>query len=62
SLHHRDTSAMTLGVSKGQLPELKEKIRGFRREILKMVSQCEVPEEVVQLNIQFYPVTAVADS
>ena len=59
SMKHRDVSALTLGVKKERLPELREKIRAFRQEILKAVSDDNEPEEVVQLNIQFYPVTKI---
>ena len=53
----RDVSSLTLGVKKERLPEIKTKIIDFRQEIMKMVSQDTEPEEVVQLNIQFFPVT-----
>lgn len=53
----RDISAMTLGVVKERLPLLKKRIQEFRQEILKMVSTDTHPEEVVQLNIQLFPMT-----
>lgn len=53
----RDVSALTLGISRDKLPELKRKIQAFRKEILKMVSTESTPEEVVILAIQFLPVT-----
>ncbi len=53
----RDISALTLGVSRDKLPVLKKKIQDFRREILRFVSLEEKPEDVVMLNIQFFPVT-----
>lgn len=55
-LTERDVSALTLGVKKERLPEILTKIREFRKEILKMVSGDSDPEEVLQLNIQFFPV------
>ncbi|MBI1908864.1 MAG: TIGR02147 family protein [Deltaproteobacteria bacterium] len=57
SLKDREVSALTLGVKKERLEELRNKIREFRQEILKLVSEDTEPEEVVQLNIQFFPVT-----
>ncbi|MDO8493876.1 MAG: TIGR02147 family protein [Deltaproteobacteria bacterium] len=57
SLEHRDTSAMTLGVKKERLIEIKKRVQAFRQEILKLVEQDETPEEVFQLNIHLYPVT-----
>jgi uncharacterized protein (TIGR02147 family) len=53
----RDVSTMTLGVTKDRLSELKKKIQEFRQEILKLVSVDTQPEEVVQLNIQLFPLT-----
>ncbi|MDO8519427.1 MAG: TIGR02147 family protein [Deltaproteobacteria bacterium] len=53
----RDVSALTLGVAKERIPELKTKIREFREEILKMVSNDNNPEEVVILSLQMFPVT-----
>jgi uncharacterized protein (TIGR02147 family) len=57
SMQDRDTSAMTLGVKRERLPEIKSKIREFRQEILKMVAGDTEPDEVAQLHIQFFPVT-----
>lgn len=57
SMDHRDVSSLTLGVSRDKLVQLRDKIREFRQDILKMVANETEPEEVVLLNIQFYPVT-----
>lgn len=62
SLEYRDTSAMTLGVPRQRLPQLRDKIREFRQEILKLVANDTSPEEVAFLNIQFYPVTKIQES
>jgi uncharacterized protein (TIGR02147 family) len=61
SMKHRDVSALTLGVKRNHIPELRSKIREFRREILKMVTEDTEPEEVLQLNIQLYPVTKISE-
>ena len=53
----RDVSTMTLGVTKERLPQIKRKVQEFRQEILKLVSMDTEPEEVLQLNIQLFPVT-----
>lgn len=55
----RDVSTMTLGILKSRKVELKKKIQEFRREILKMVANDAEPEEVIQLNIQLFPVTSL---
>ncbi len=53
----RDVSSLTLGVKKEQVEEVNRRIRKFRKEMLELVSDVEEPEEVLQLNIQLYPVT-----
>jgi uncharacterized protein (TIGR02147 family) len=57
SPENRDVSSLTLGILPEQLPVLKEKIREFRSEIIKLVSTNENSSEVVLLNIQLLPVT-----
>jgi len=53
----RDVSTLTLGVAKGRIPQLKKKIQDFRQEVLKLVADDSEPDEVVQLNIQLFPLT-----
>ncbi len=53
----RDVSALTLGVAKERLPQLKKRIQEFRREILQLVSDDHEPDDVVVLGIQLLPVT-----
>lgn len=55
SLKDRDVSALTVGVKRERIPEIRAKIAEFRREILKLVSEDTEPEQVAQLNIQFFP-------
>lgn len=57
TVEHRDVSALTLGVKRERLAEIRNKIRDFRQEILKMAATDTEPEEVVQLQLQFFPVT-----
>lgn len=56
----RDFSSMTLGIAKERIAQLREKIRTFRKEVLQLVSNDTRPDEVVLLNIQFFPVTKMA--
>jgi uncharacterized protein (TIGR02147 family) len=56
----RDISALTLGVQKTRLPQLKKMIQNFRQEILKLVSEDTSPEEVIQVNLQMFPLTREA--
>lgn len=53
----RDMSTMTLGIARGRLQQLKKKVQEFRQEVLKLVTMDNEPEEVVQLNIQLFPLT-----
>ena len=53
----RDISAVTLGVVRERIPQLKRMIQDFRQEILKLVADDSEPEEVVWLNIQMFPAT-----
>lgn len=53
----RDISALTLGVSKERLPQIKKRVQEFRREILQMVAEDTQPEEVVLLAMQLLPLT-----
>jgi len=53
----RDVSTLTLGVKKGRIPQLKKKLQEFRQDLLKLVAMDTSPEEVVQINIQLFPLT-----
>jgi len=53
----RDITALTLSIGKDRLPELKEKITEFRQEILKSFAGDTEPDQVIQINIQVFPVT-----
>lgn len=57
----RDVSTMTLGVKRERVAEIKNRIQEFRRDILKIVSEDTEPQEVVQLNIQMFPLTQEGD-
>lgn len=57
SLENRDVSSVTLGVVAERIPQLKKEIQEFRQRIMKLVSNDSHPEEVFQLNIQFFPLT-----
>ncbi|PLX81027.1 MAG: hypothetical protein C0616_06075 [Desulfuromonas sp.] len=60
----RDISALTLTVSRDRLPALKKKIVAFRKELLEMARAEEGVDQVVQVNIQAFPLAralAVAD-
>jgi uncharacterized protein (TIGR02147 family) len=56
-MKRRDVSALTFGVSRSSLPEIREKVREFRQTLLRLAANHTEPEEVVQINIQLYPLT-----
>lgn len=62
SADRRDISSMTLGVTHDHIPQLKQKIQEFRSEIMKLVSTDAHPDDVVQVNIQMFPLTKETES
>jgi uncharacterized protein (TIGR02147 family) len=54
----REMNGATISIPKNKLPELKEKIRAFRKEINQLASSFENPDEVYQMNIQLFSLTA----
>ncbi|MBI4040232.1 MAG: TIGR02147 family protein [Deltaproteobacteria bacterium] len=57
SLGEREFAGLTIALPKHKLPTIKEKIKAFRRELNEVLSAEKNPEDVYQLNIQFYPLT-----
>lgn len=51
----RDISALTLGVKKEKLLELKTRVQKFRKEIMELVSDQNDPDVVVLLSLQLMP-------
>ena len=57
----RDLSCLTLCVSEAKLAELKERVRGFRQELLRTAELDDSPERVVQINFQIFPLSIAAE-
>lgn len=53
----RDVSAITVGVSRIQYGLIREKIREFRQEILRLTAGTAATEQVMQLCMQFFPLS-----
>jgi uncharacterized protein (TIGR02147 family) len=53
----REISSVTLSISRKKFSELKDRIQKFRREVLEWIQTDQEPEEVYQLNLQFFPLT-----
>ncbi len=57
----RDITAATLSIAKKNIPELKNKIAEFRKKILKEYACDQAPDQVIQINIQMFPLTKTDD-
>ncbi len=53
----RDISCLTLSINQDNLPEIKERIAGFRKELLDLACGTEAPDRVIQVNFQCFPLT-----
>ena len=53
----RDVTALVLSVRHDRMDELKKKTAEFRRALLEMATETEDPDQVVQVNIQLFPLT-----
>lgn len=57
----RDITALTISMKKNRMAELKQKIADFRKDILKEFATDESSDQVVQINIQAFPLTKPDD-
>jgi uncharacterized protein (TIGR02147 family) len=58
----RDISSLTLRVRESSIAQLKLKLARFRRELLEL-EDCETDgDQVLQLNLQLFPLTSVESS
>jgi uncharacterized protein (TIGR02147 family) len=53
----RDITALTISMKKNRMAELKQKIADFRKDILKEFATDEDSDQVMQINIQAFPLT-----
>jgi uncharacterized protein (TIGR02147 family) len=54
----RDISSLTLRVRESSIPQLRSKLARFRRELLEL-EECEADgDQVLQLNLQLFPLTS----
>jgi uncharacterized protein (TIGR02147 family) len=53
----RDISSLTFCVGEDGLKRLKERLQKFRQEIIALASQETSPDQVVQLNLQLFPLS-----
>ena len=57
----RDISSVTLSINSRDFPRVKEHIQLMRKELLNMGATPGEGEDVVQMNIQLFPLTGLAD-
>lgn len=57
----RDITALTLSLDSHRLSELKQKIYDFRQQILHEYADDARPDQVIQINIQLFPLTQPDD-
>jgi uncharacterized protein (TIGR02147 family) len=55
----RDVSTVTMNINDKDFEEIRERIKEFRHSIIKFVSEQSVPDRVVQLNIQLFPLSRI---
>jgi uncharacterized protein (TIGR02147 family) len=58
---HRETSTITVSISKKCFESIKERLKEFRKELLEMARQDENPEAVYHINFQIFPLTAICE-
>ncbi|MCB9677998.1 MAG: TIGR02147 family protein [Alphaproteobacteria bacterium] len=56
----RDISSLTFSCTEDALVEVKRRLVEFRRELIALLSECEAPDRVVQLNFQLFPLSRPA--
>jgi uncharacterized protein (TIGR02147 family) len=55
--NERDISALTLRVNSASMAEIKRRIIQFRKELLEFALGEEKPDQVIQVNLQAFPLT-----
>ncbi|MES2770045.1 MAG: DUF4423 domain-containing protein [Bdellovibrionota bacterium] len=58
-INYRDNTSMTMAINKSTLPEIKDEIKKFRRQLTKKFESYENPDEVYQLAISMTPLTEI---
>lgn len=53
----RDVSSLSMGMTKATAAKVKKMIQDFRKEIIAVVNQDTTVEEIMQFNMQYFPLT-----
>jgi uncharacterized protein (TIGR02147 family) len=56
-IEFRDNTGMTMAIDRSLLPEAREKIANFRRELCEFLQSGNKKDQVYQMNIALYPLT-----
>jgi len=56
-IENRDQSSMTMAINSKRLPQAKERIKKFRRELCTFLQKDQIRDSVYQLGVSFYPLT-----
>jgi uncharacterized protein (TIGR02147 family) len=57
----RDISSITIPIHPQDFPKIKEQIQLMRKELLNMSAEQGAGEDVIQVNIQLFPLTGLSD-
>jgi len=57
----RDISSLTFCVNKRGLEEIKKRVQAFRQEVIELAEAEQAPHQVLQLNLQLFPLSIVDD-
>ena len=56
-IEERDQSTICMAINTEQIPEVKERIKKFRRELDAYLVEADSKDRVYHLSISFYPVS-----
>jgi len=56
-IEHRDQSSMTMAVDSRRLPQARELIKRFRRQVCKLLQDSDHLDAVYQLSVSLYPLS-----
>ena len=60
-MERRDQTSMTMAIDTKLLPQAKEKIKKFRRDMDRLLQSSDTKDEVYHLSVSLYPVTKTTD-
>jgi uncharacterized protein (TIGR02147 family) len=55
----RDISTVTIGIKRGRMEEMRQKIADFRKSIMRQAEEDLEPDDIYQFNIQLFPLTDI---